>query len=166
MKRLLRSGLILLPALLATEVGSQARPPRTVSAPVVTAPAPSTPDGFSPGLKTDPTTVLAEPETPKPAYLARVSPAPFGVPIMRIANDTGLPTTPVRGTWGTDARHVYSKQQPRSEEHTSELQSHSDLVCRLLLEKKNSSSSRPRCAPHAATTRETPSIETTHGLCS
>src|SRR5436190_5097058 len=30
-------------------------------------------------------------------------------------------------------------EQPetRSEEHTSELQSHSDLVCRLLLEKKN-----------------------------
>src|SRR5438034_11392654 len=27
--------------------------------------------------------------------------------------------------------------RPRSEEHTSELQSHSDLVCRLLLEKKN-----------------------------
>src|SRR5438034_7426195 len=27
--------------------------------------------------------------------------------------------------------------KPRSEEHTSELQSHSDLVCRLLLEKKN-----------------------------
>ena len=27
-------------------------------------------------------------------------------------------------------------KQKRSEEHTSELQSHSDLVCRLLLEKK------------------------------
>src|SRR5438132_12523672 len=27
-------------------------------------------------------------------------------------------------------------RQDRSEEHTSELQSHSDLVCRLLLEKK------------------------------
>src|SRR5476649_3104087 len=27
-------------------------------------------------------------------------------------------------------------EPPRSEEHTSELQSHSDLVCRLLLEKK------------------------------
>src|SRR5260221_10424538 len=27
-------------------------------------------------------------------------------------------------------------EQVRSEEHTSELQSHSDLVCRLLLEKK------------------------------
>src|SRR5947207_9901140 len=39
---------------------------------------------------------------------------------------------------------VYSRVKPsssalpanRSEEHTSELQSHSDLVCRLLLEKK------------------------------
>src|SRR5437588_4280305 len=29
-----------------------------------------------------------------------------------------------------------SIQEGRSEEHTSELQSHSDLVCRLLLEKK------------------------------
>src|SRR5438132_6209079 len=29
------------------------------------------------------------------------------------------------------------RQCDRSEEHTSELQSHSDLVCRLLLEKKN-----------------------------
>src|SRR5438034_8624982 len=28
------------------------------------------------------------------------------------------------------------QRPPRSEEHTSELQSHSDLVCRLLLEKK------------------------------
>src|SRR5437588_3627005 len=31
---------------------------------------------------------------------------------------------------------VSSNQPLRSEEHTSELQSHSDLVCRLLLEKK------------------------------
>src|SRR2546428_6434959 len=30
-----------------------------------------------------------------------------------------------------------SFDSPRSEEHTSELQSRSDLVCRLLLEKKN-----------------------------
>src|SRR5437773_6028356 len=30
-----------------------------------------------------------------------------------------------------------SVMKPRSEEHTSELQSHHDLVCRLLLEKKN-----------------------------
>src|SRR5438034_7898344 len=32
----------------------------------------------------------------------------------------------------------------RSEEHTSELQSHSDLVCRLLLEKKNTFSTNSR----------------------
>src|SRR5260221_3561917 len=32
----------------------------------------------------------------------------------------------------------------RSEEHTSELQSHSDLVCRLLLEKKQRVSRHPR----------------------
>src|SRR5438034_8043651 len=31
---------------------------------------------------------------------------------------------------------VFARTPPRSEEHTSELQSHSDLVCRLLLEKK------------------------------
>src|SRR5438132_14385013 len=36
----------------------------------------------------------------------------------------------VPGGWGTRATRM------RSEEHTSELQSHSDLVCRLLLEKK------------------------------
>src|SRR5215211_6675015 len=33
---------------------------------------------------------------------------------------------------------------PRSEEHTSELQSHSDLVCRLLLEKKKKNNSNNR----------------------
>src|SRR5947207_7638790 len=33
-------------------------------------------------------------------------------------------------------RPSISNASPRSEEHTSELQSHSDLVCRLLLEKK------------------------------
>src|SRR5438034_8882351 len=34
--------------------------------------------------------------------------------------------------------------QMRSEEHTSELQSHSDLVCRLLLEKKKNKKTRRR----------------------
>src|SRR5436190_12725490 len=36
----------------------------------------------------------------------------------------------------TTRLNVSSNQVRRSEEHTSELQSHSDLVCRLLLEKK------------------------------
>src|SRR4051812_49915547 len=33
-------------------------------------------------------------------------------------------------------RHRRVREEPRSEEHTSELQSHVNLVCRLLLEKK------------------------------
>src|SRR2546430_3290088 len=36
-----------------------------------------------------------------------------------------------------DGRHPIALDAQRSEEHTSELQSQSNLVCRLLLEKKN-----------------------------
>src|SRR2546430_3871317 len=54
---------------------------------------------------------------------------------------TALPNQDMAGTpsWSPDGR---------SEEHTSELQSQSNLVCRLLLEKKKQhpSDSRPRCA--------------------
>src|SRR3954449_11438196 len=45
----------------------------------------------------------------------------------------------------------------RSEEHTSELQSHSHLVCRLLLEKKN-----PRRPCHRHRHRPRPSVRTPH----
>src|SRR5699024_9586334 len=38
-----------------------------------------------------------------------------------------------------DALKLFSKNKSRSEEHTSELQSRFDLVCRLLLEKKKTS---------------------------
>src|SRR5882672_2266822 len=43
------------------------------------------------------------------------------------------------GRWHAEKRRFVFWEQnkaARSEEHTSELQSHSDLVCRLLLEKK------------------------------
>src|SRR5438034_6479872 len=40
----------------------------------------------------------------------------------------------------------------RSEEHTSELQSHSDLVCRLLLEKKNRQTNYTTSRPNSNTT--------------
>src|SRR5436190_17222675 len=45
---------------------------------------------------------------------------------------------PLERTDGRPARVAFQSQilVLRSEEHTSELQSHSDLVCRLLLEKK------------------------------
>src|SRR5260221_3933502 len=69
------------------------------------------------------------------------------------ANGAGKTTTmrmildilrPDRGrvTWnGQDVREVPRR---RSEEHTSELQSHSDLVCRLLLEKTKQPDARCR----------------------
>src|SRR3989442_5410363 len=46
--------------------------------------------------------------------------------------------------WVLTTEHILSgawatSQEPRSEEHTSELQSRPHLVCRLLLEKKNKS---------------------------
>src|SRR5438034_5356344 len=37
---------------------------------------------------------------------------------------------------------ILDLRRDRSEEHTSELQSHSDLVCRLLLEKKKNTKGR------------------------
>src|SRR2546430_4698068 len=40
------------------------------------------------------------------------------------------------GPWGISSRSRCRGFRPRSEEHTSELQSQSNLVCRLLLEKK------------------------------
>src|SRR5690242_20887021 len=42
-----------------------------------------------------------------------------------------------RDVWGYEPQRVEFLRWPRSEEHTSELQSHVNLVCRLLLEKKN-----------------------------
>src|SRR5579875_1881715 len=46
-----------------------------------------------------------------------------------------LPRLPGHGTTWQEMSRTRSEDW-RSEEHTSELQSHSDLVCRLLLEKK------------------------------
>src|SRR5688572_22279815 len=45
-------------------------------------------------------------------------------------------------------------QQSRSEEHTSELQSQSNLVCRRLLEKKDAAA--PALGSHAARARDAP----------
>src|SRR6266480_5282900 len=53
-----------------------------------------------------------------------------------------VPTAPCTPTWKTSSPTARPSTSPkaswhwRSEEHTSELQSHVNLVCRLLLEKK------------------------------
>src|SRR5438874_9169900 len=55
----------------------------------------------------------------------------------RAATLTVSPTTVTQSTWRPGWRR-------RSEEHTSELQSRRDLVCRLLLEKKKNTKHRQR----------------------
>src|SRR5260221_3831470 len=45
---------------------------------------------------------------------------------------------------GPCRRRRWGRHHGRSEEHTSELQSHSDLVCRLLLEKKKEKTTKSR----------------------
>src|SRR5438034_1931150 len=63
-----------------------------------------------------------------------VLPAPFG------------PTSPTRWPPVICQERSWKRTWPprRSEEHTSELQSHSDLVCRLLLEKKKEEETEAR----------------------
>src|SRR3954464_16105531 len=66
----------------------------------------------------------------------------FFLMIRRPPRSTLFPyTTLFRSAAGSGARGLPGEwrqrhAQPRSEEHTSELQSHDNLVCRLLLEKK------------------------------
>src|SRR5207249_7960198 len=66
---------------------------------------------------------------------------PLSVRAARLQH-TERPGQPVVGAGGHGAEQ-YRPTHARSEEHTSELQSRFDLVCRLLLEKKN----RTRCWP-------------------
>src|SRR5436190_16412513 len=59
------------------------------------------------------------------------------VPIVRRKDTPDKDASANAATFDKIAQHL------RSEEHTSELQSHSDLVCRLLLEKKKQPLERP-----------------------
>src|SRR5256885_7188610 len=69
-----------------------------------------------------------------------------------------------------DYRHFefeHYRSDSRSEEHTSELQSPCNLVCRLLLEKKNSSARRSHTSPslersHTFTTILPPTTPSLH----
>src|SRR5438132_8664958 len=58
-------------------------------------------------------------------------------PARRRPEDSYCAAVPTSDRDPTVAARRAVRSFPRSEEHTSELQSHSDLVCRLLLEKKN-----------------------------
>src|SRR5437773_6800696 len=70
------------------------------------------------------------PDDMKPAAMLPYYAARFGTVEVN-ATFYRMPTPKVVAGWAAAA-----PASPRSEEHTSELQSHHDLVCRLLLEKK------------------------------
>src|SRR2546430_6900283 len=61
-----------------------------------------------------------------------------------------VPHAPVRPP---DTLGVVIERRRRSEEHTSELQSQSNLVCRLLLEKKKNTTPRPAARRSAGRAR-------------
>ena len=61
---------------------------------------------------TDPGTVFLVPALPRPEPLVPLVDPVFGTTITRIGGETDHPLFPLPGTWGRDARHVYSKQQP------------------------------------------------------
>jgi len=69
--------------------------------------APSTAEA----VVTDTLQVFTVPSLARPFYLVPQLELPLASIVMRIANDAGASTSPVPGTWGMDARHVYSKQQ-------------------------------------------------------
>src|SRR5688572_32031101 len=59
-----------------------------------------------------------------------------------VAAALGIPVGTVRSRLNRARRKV---KESRSEEHTSELQSQSNLVCRLLLEKKKKKKNKNKC---------------------
>src|SRR5438034_7447394 len=70
--------------------------------------------------------------------------APLGQGPVARALDNSSVTPPAYLDSLVAVAHARGVKLQRSEEHTSELQSHSDLVCRLLLEKKNHNTSTIR----------------------
>src|SRR5260370_15419645 len=68
-------------------------------------------------------------------WSARASPPERSAAKPHSKHRLGHPSADAKTT-GFPPVHVRAEESKRSEEHTSELQSHLNLVCRLLLEKK------------------------------
>src|SRR5438034_7101161 len=83
--------------------------------------------------------------------LFRSGSRPAGPAGVVLADGEGDRADPVR-------RRGRPARRGRSEEHTSELQSHSDLVCRLLLEKKKETKRKSKRLKSSNT-------ETSYALC-
>src|SRR5256886_10890154 len=79
-------------------------------------------------------------------FRSRVDLRERAVPTLRIVARVGRPRVGrgLRQQRGIQSLAHERPARQRSEEHTSELQSQSNLVCRLLLEKKKARGARPR----------------------
>src|SRR5947207_12367313 len=80
--------------------------------------------------------ICAMPFTCTTAFMVKLVPRTVsGTELSTSGTEDGLRLVRV-GTRLATGKSALNSEVLRSEEHTSELQSHSDLVCRLLLEKK------------------------------
>ncbi len=61
---------------------------------------------------TDAAAIHGIPSVAKPAQRTAVTDPVFGSRVTRISGDPGTMVTPALGAWGSDVRHVYSRQQP------------------------------------------------------
>src|SRR5438132_10913986 len=84
---------------------------------------------------------------------------PYTTLFRSLLNGNPVPTSACRGS---ASRETWSgRSKSRSEEHTSELQSHSDLVCRLLLEKKKKKNKKRIISKRKRSTRRHRVIQNT-----
>ena len=72
----------------------------------------------APASVTNPNTVYSVPAASRPTYLVPWIDPTFQSVVTRITNTSGQPTVPVPGSWGSDARHNYSKQEPWNSDMT------------------------------------------------
>src|SRR2546430_11190011 len=86
--------------------------------------------------------MIAFAATPGGGCTLKVSCAEARPASLTASAESGAVASSCRHAWETRARGTRSDK--RSEEHTSELQSQSNIVCRLLLEKKNNNSDQRR----------------------
>src|SRR5207247_7420717 len=94
---------------------------------------PSSPTRRSSDLSTAAATPRPCPRAPNAAAIASAKPAV----IIDQRTTSGFAAPPAAScAYSGDTNPTTRRIKPRSEEHTSELQSRVDLVCRLLLEKK------------------------------
>jgi hypothetical protein len=70
--------------------------------------------GGLPSALTNSAAVYSIPSAGQPAYLKPITDPTFGSSVRRITPDPGASSAPVAGTWGSDTRHHYSKDQPWS----------------------------------------------------